>query len=396
MTKSETLNNNPDFSLVLGGPLFQLYRRAYLSGEALELVRRRVVVIIAIAWLPPLVLSMIDGHALGGAIAVPFLYDIETHVRFLVALPILIWAELIVHSRLRPAVKSFLERRIIVLEDIPRFHEAVGSSIRLRNSLTIEVALLVVVYTLGLWIWRSQVATGSASWYALPDASGFHLTLAGYWYAVVSIPIFQFILLRWYFRFFLWFQFLWRVSRLNLRLVATHPDRAAGLGFLGISTYAFGPILFAQGALLAGLIANRVLYLGENLIAFKVEAVGLLAFMVVFVLAPLIVFLPQLARAKRQGLGDYGSLVSRYVQGFEEKWVKRKAPSDEELLGSGDIQSLADLGNSFAVVQEMRLTPFGLKDVTRLALTTVAPLLPLALTVFSLEELVTRLIKILF
>ena len=396
MTNADILDEPADFSLVLGGPLFQLYRRTYLSGAALELVRRRVVVIVAVAWLPLLVLSIIGGHVLGGAIALPFLHDIETHVRFLIALPVLICAELTVHSRIRSVVKTFMERSIIVAEDIPKFRQAIDSTLRLRNSLTVEIALLVLVYTLGLWIWRSQVATGAASWYVLPESSELHLTLAGYWYAFVSIPIFQFILLRWYFRFFLWFQFLWRVSRLNLRLIATHPDRAAGLGFLGPSTYAFGPILFAQGALLAGLIANRVLYLGENLIAFKVEAAGLLAFIVVFVLSPLTVFTPQLARAKRQGLRDYGGLLSRYVEGFEKKWVRRTAYSEEELLGSGDIQSLADLGNSFAVVREMRLMPFGLKDVTRLAVMTAAPLLPLLLTIFSLEELVTRLVRILF
>ena len=129
---------------------------------------------------------------------------------------------------------------------------------------------------------------------------------------------------------------------------------------------------------------------------FKVEAAGLLAFIVVFVLSPLIVFSPKLARAKREGLRDYGKLVANYVQGFEEKWLRRRTSGEDELLGSGDIQSLADLGNSYAVVKEMRMTAFGLKDVTRLAAITAAPLLPLTLTVFSLEELVTRLIRILF
>jgi hypothetical protein len=395
MTKPEILIEPPDFSLVLGGPLFQLYRRAYLSGGALELVGRRVVVIMAVTWLPPLVLSIIGGHALGGAIAVPFLYDIETHVRFLIALPILIWADLIVHNRFRYVVQSFLQRRIVVPEDTLKFHAAIDSAMGLRNSRIVEVALLILVYTLGIWVWRNQIATGITSWYATSEGSQSHLTLAGYWYAFVSIPIFQFILLRWYFRFFVWFQFLWRVSKLNLRLIATHPDRAAGLGFLGISTYAFAPILFAQGALLSGMIANRVLYLGESLIAFKVEAAGLLAFILVFVLSPLIVFTTQLTRAKRQALREYGTLTSRYVQGFEEKWVRRTF-NEEELLGHSDIQSLADLGNSFEVVQEMRLVPFGLKDVTRLAAVTAAPLLPLALTVFSLEELVSRLIRVLF
>jgi hypothetical protein len=396
MTKPAISEKDPDFSLVLGGPSFQLFRRMHLSGDALELAHRRVLVLAVVAWLPLLLLSLIGKHALGGALTVPFLYDIEAHVRFLIALPILIAAEPIVHSRIRPAVKRFLERGIIIPEDMPRFDAAIDSAMRLRNSLIAEVALLVLVYTFGVWASLSQVAPEITTWYATSEGSQWHLTLAGYWYAFVSIPIFQFILLRWYLRFFIWFQFLWRVSRLKLRLIATHPDRAAGIGFLGASSYAFGPILFAQGALLAGLIAVRVLYEGQNLMAFKIDAGALVAFFVLFVLGPLIVFTPHLARAKRQGLRDYGQLASRYVQGFEEKWIPEGASSEDELLGSGDIQSLADLGNSFTVVQEMHLVPFGLKDAARLAAATAAPLIPLGLTIFSLEELVSRLIKILF
>lgn len=107
MTKPEILDDQPDFSLVLGGPLFQMWRRTHLSGAALELVRRRVVVIAGVAWLPLLLLSVIGGHALGGTIKVPFLHDIEAHARFLIALPILIGAELIVHFRIPPAVRRF-------------------------------------------------------------------------------------------------------------------------------------------------------------------------------------------------------------------------------------------------------------------------------------------------
>ncbi len=396
MSRHEILDDQPEFSLVLGGPLFQLYRRGHLSGAALELVHRRVALFAVVAWLPLLLLSVLGKHAPGDAIKVPFLYDVEAHVRFLIALPILVAAELVVHSRIRPAVKRFVERGIVVPEDMSRLHAAIDSAMRLRNSPVVEVALLILVYTLGLWIWRSQIATGIPSWYATSQGSQWHLTLAGYWYAFVSIPIFQFILLRWYLRFFIWFKFLWRVSRLDLRLIATHPDRAAGIGFLGHLSYAFGPVLFAQGTLLAGLIASRVLYERQSLTAFKLEMGGLVVFFVLFILSPLLVFTPHLARAKREGLRDYGRLASRYVQGFEGKWVDGEAPQGEELIGSADIQSLADLGNSYEVIQEMRVVPFGLKDVARLAAATAAPLLPLALTIFSLEELVTRLIRILF
>jgi hypothetical protein len=396
MAQPEISNEAPEFSLVLGGPLFDFFRRARLSGHTLEFARRRVVVIVGVAWLPLLLLALIGGHAIGGPLQIPFLYDIEAQVRFLIALPILIVAEVIVHSRLVHTVRRFVERRLIVHEDMTKFHAAIDSAMRIRNSLAVELTLLLLVYTLGLWLWRSQIATGSPSWYAKSEGTALHLTLAGYWYAFVSIPIFQFMLVRWYLRFFIWFQFLWRVSKLNLRLIATHPDRAAGIGFLGQSAYAFGPILFAQGTMLAGLIANRILHGGENLMAFKMELAGLVAFMILLVFSPLLSFNPLLSRVKREGLRAYGRLGSRYVEAFEEKWIRGAAPNDEELLGSADIQSLTDLGNSFAVVQEMRVVPFSFKDLVRLAAITAAPLLPLTLTVFSLEELVTRVIKILF
>jgi hypothetical protein len=341
-------------------------------------------------------LSLLDGRALGGAIKIPFLSDVEAHARFLVALPMLIVAELVVQRRISPLVRRFVERCIVVSEDLPRFNAAVNSALRARNSVAAEVTLLVLVYTLGLWFWRSQVALGAATWYAMPEAAHLNLTLAGYWYALVSIPIFQFILLRWYMRLVLWFRLLWQVSRLNLHLTAAHPDRAGGIGFLGKSSYAFAPILFAQGALLAGLIASRILYQGESLLSFKLEAIGLVGFFVLFILGPLVMFTPLLDRTRRKGSAEYGLLANRYVFGFEEKWIRSGAPEMSELLGTGDIQSLADLGNSYAAVGEMRIVPFGLYDITRLAAATAAPLLPLALTMFSLEELLTRLFKVLF
>jgi len=396
MATSAVLQETPDFSLVLGGPIFQLFRRSHLAGDHLELLRRRIVAIVLVAWLPLLLLSMLGGHLLAGTVKLSFLQDIEGQVRFLVALPVLIAAELIVHSRIRPVVKAFLARRIILQQDVPSFLAAIDSAARLRDSVPLELGLLVGVFTIGQWLWRSQIALGTSTWYAIPQGNHLQLTAAGYWYAFVSIPIFQFILLRWYLRFFIWFRFLHRVSRLNLHLVPTHPDRAGGLGFLGKSVYAFSPILFAQGALLSGLIASRVLYGGETLLSFKMEAVAFIGFFLLFILGPLTMFTPKMARAKRKGLAEYGLLANRYVDGFEQKWVVGNAAEGDELLGTGDIQSLADLGNSYAAVKEMRAVPFGTEDMTRLAAATAAPLLPLGLTVFSPEELVMRILKILF
>jgi len=388
------LDEPTDFSLVLGGPVFQLFRRSHLAGDGLELLHRRLLIITLVAWLPLLLLAVL-GPSAGNLGRLSFLRDVEVHVRFLIALPVLIAAELLVHSRMRPVVRSFLERRIVLPQDLPRFHRAIESAVRLRNSIPAEVGLLILVYTVGLWLWHGRVTLDTSTWYANPGGR-WHLTPAGFWYVFVSIPILQFILLRWYLRLFIWFRFLWQVSRINLNLIPTHPDRCAGLAFLGKSAYAFGPILFAQGAMLAGLVASRVLYRGESLLSFKLQIGGFVVFFVLAILAPLLMFTPRMARGKRKGLADYGLFAQRYVESFEQKWVLHDPAASEELLGAADIQSLADLGNSYALVREMRSVPFGLEDISRLAAATAAPLLPLLLTIFSPEELIMRVIKVVF
>jgi hypothetical protein len=394
MSKPSILQEVPDFSLVIGGPLYQLFRRAHLSGSALEFLWRRIAVISLLAWLPLAILSTIYGYALGSQ-NLSFLRDIESHVRFLVALPVLIFAELVVHDRIRPVMKRFVERGVVTQEDVPKFYAAINAALRARNSLWLELAMVVFVYTAGHWLWQHAGALAATTWYAAPDSTGMHLTPAGYWYSFVSIPIFQFILIRWYVRLAIWFQLLWRVSRLKLHLLPTHPDRAGGLGFLGRSSYAFSPIVFAQGVLLAGLIASRIFFKGETLMSFKMTIVALVGFFTLMILGPLTMFTPQLSSVKRNGLNEYGTLSTAYVAEFDEKWVRGRTKG-EELLGSADIQSLADLGNSYAVVREMQLVPFGLSDVTRLAAAAAFPVLPLLLTIMPLEELVTRLLKMIF
>ncbi len=386
-----------DFSLVLGGPLFQLLLRAHLSDDALTLVRQRIIVIALLAWLPLLVLSTLEGQVLGGSVAVPFLLDVEVHVRFLVAMPLLIAAELVVHRRMRPLLQQFLERHLIPESAMTRFNAAIAAAFRLRNSVLAEVLLIAFVYAVGILIvWRHYLALDAATWYATPSVEGTKLSLAGMWFGYVSLPIFQFLLLRWYFRLFIWMRFLWQVSRIELSLVPTHPDRLGGLGFLSGTVYAFAVLAVAHGALLAGNLANRIFYLGAALPEFKIEIAVMVIFLLCVVIGPLLVFTPQLAQAKRTGNREYGALAERYVREFDAKWLRGGAPADEPLVGSGDIQSLADLGNSLEVVRTMRLAPVTKEAVLRLVVATLAPIVPLALTMMPLEELLKTLVGVLF
>jgi hypothetical protein len=385
------LGSQEDFSVVLGGPLFQLLRRLGLTGDALQLAQRRVLVISAVAWFPLLVLSLVQGRALGGQVAVPFLRDIETHVRFLVVVPLLVAAELLVHQRVRAVVGQFVARDLVSADDRPRFDAAIASTIRLRNSITAEVVLIAVVYGAGILILWNRTALDTSTWYAVPGDGGRTLSLAGAWFVFLSLPLLQFLLLRWYYRIFLWARFLWRVARLDLRLVPTHPDRLGGLGFLSLTPTAFAPLALAHGAFLAAWMANRIFFHDAVLPDFKAEIVVLVVLMLLVAFGPLLVFTLRLFDVWAQGELDYGPLAQRYAHQFQGRWLGAGSTPEQALLGSPDIQSLADMGRVYAVVEGMRFAPITRAALLQLLAATLVPILPLLLTMMPLGELVRRL-----
>lgn len=389
----QVAHENEDFSLVLGGPLYQLMLRWGLIQPPLGHLGWRISVITAIAWLP-LVPFTIFADRFAGGVRVPFLYDCEVHTRLLFSLPLMIFAELVVYGRMRVIGAEFEERQIITGAARVRFKEVLASATRLRNSAPIEIALLLIVIFAGRYVWQESIALHSDTWYASVTPNGQSHTWAGRWYTFVSLPIFQFVLLRWYYRIFIWFRFLFQVSRLDLNLIPLHPDRRCGIGFLGTVATAFSPLLIAHSGVVAGSIANRILHEGATLPNYKYEILGLAAFLLAIVLGPLCVFAPNLHAARLAGLRTYGRLASDYVLEFTDKWAHGPIASNgEHILGSADIQSLADLGNSFTVVKEIRLVPFGKEALVQFLLAIILPLAPLAFTMFSLEELLKRLLS---
>jgi hypothetical protein len=386
-----------EFSLVLGGPLFHLWRRTRLSGENLELLRRRIIAMVLVTWMPLFLLASFEGHAWRGTARLPFLLDAEQHLRLLLALPLLIFGELLVHRRICLIVRQFLSRGLISESARARFDAAVTSARRLRNASAAELVLIAFVYGFGVpYFWRNYGALDVVSWYGIIVAGRFHPSLAGWWLGCVSLPLLQFLLLRWYFRLFIWMRFLWQVSKIELRLVPSHPDECGGIGFLNLVQGAFAPLVLAQGILLSGLIANRVFFAGARLPDFLVDIVVILAVTVSVIFVPLLVFAPQLNEAAATGMLEYGALAQQYVREFEQKWLRSTESIGEPLLGSADIQSLADWSNGFEVVQEMRSVPFTIRDVLQLGAIALLPILPLMLTMLSLRELLERIIRLLF
>ncbi len=382
-----------DFSLFLGGPVYQLLLRVGLLRPPLDRLKWRLLTIVGLAWAPLAVLTLLDGRCLGG-VKIPFLRDFEVQVRLLAALPLLIAAEVVIHDRITVILRQFRARRIVTDAVEGRFEEISASAVRLRNSVPIEVGLAVVVLLIGRLTWEQLAGLQSDTWYATLSGGLRTTTPAGIWYQFVSVPLTQFIWLRWIWRLVIWWRFLGQVSKLDLNLVPTHPDRNCGLGFLDQIVVAMSPFLLAHSCLLSGYLGNRILWEGAKLPDFYPEIGAMAVFLVLFALGPLCVFTPCLLKARIRGLLVYGKLASDYVIGFDRKWIGGERPPEEPLVGSADIQSLADLANSFAVVQSILPFPFGRSSLVGLVVVIALPLLPLALTMFPPQELVLRLLKV--
>lgn len=393
-TDKRTAEPRDRFSLVAGGPLFQLLLRTRLARPGMELAHRRMLVIPAVAWLPLLVLTLWESTATEGVV-VPFLADVEAYARFLVALPMLLLAEQVVHGRLNRIIVLLRERNIVASGSRDELEQAIANAIRLRNSVTAEVLLALGVFVGSPVAWSHGLALHADTWYARVADGGLELSGAGTWFVHVSAPVFQFMLLRWYYRLAIWWWFLSRVSRLPLELRPLHPDRAGGIGFLSDSIVVFAPVLVAQATVVSGIIFSRILTGAGTAMDYRGEVAVLIVFLVAQIITPLLFFSNELAVARLRTQRRFGLLASIYATDFDRKWLAAESPVGETLLGSGDIQSLADLAGSYDVLREMRSVPFSMRALFQLAVTTSVPFLPLILTVVPFGELMRRLVEML-
>ena len=380
-------------SIIEGGPgdgvLQRLKLAQPLSHAALD---RNAAILAMICWFPLAFLSAIEGLAISG-ITIPFVEDLAVHVRCLIAVPILVLAEESIGQKLRATARHFVTSGLVRAEDRKRFAQIIAATIRFRDSRVVAPILIAVVL---LFCWATidyRAGANAGTWY-LPRAGG-NLSIAGYWYALVAMPIFHFLFLRWIYRVTVWARFIKEVAKLDLRLTPAHPDGAGGLAFLGKAVPPLGSILFALSAVLSAGIASRVLFGAASLYPFLPPYAAVMVLLLLYFVSPLLLFAPKLHKVKEGGLYQYGTLATAYTMLFDKKWIGGGAPKDEPLLGSADIQSLADLANSYQVVAGMRIVPVTRVNLGMLAIPAVVPAIPLAATVMPIADIAKDLLKLL-
>lgn len=376
------------FSLVEGGPLYRIGQRLGLAPGSRSLVQLGMI-LAAVTWVPLFVLNLLGGPTTDGA-TLSFGWSLGTHVRFLVAIPLFFAAEAAFDAQARSALGHLLDSGLVTSEQRPRFDAALRSAMRWRDLGLIEAALVAVAIGLILsGTVRIDLPAHMSSW---RGGAGGRFTPAGWWYTMLSLPVFQFLVWRWCWRLLIWWIVLWRLARLDLQLIPTHPDRAGGLGGLGVAHTDLALLSTALSAMLVASYAEDILFGGTTLENHVMPLTAIVVGLTALVLLPLVFFSPRLVAVKQRGLLDYGVLAASYTRAFDRKWLRGGAPA-EEVLGTADLQSLADLGNSFEVIRDMRPVPFALYQIGLLVGAAVLPILPLLLTVFPLHELVLRSVK---
>ena len=384
----------PEFSLVAGGPVYALAQRLRALGRPLGQVGLGAVLAL-VAWIPLMVLALLEGRGSGQEAAVSFLASISTHVRFLVAIPLAFVGEVWIDPRLRQFVRGLVVSHLVPPADVPALDRAIRLTHRLRDSATAEVVLaLLAVISVNLGVRPFDLPDDIRSWRATGVGEALHPTLAGWWYALIALPLYQFVVGRWIWRLIVWALFLWRLARLRLELVATHPDLVGGLGYLPVAQSHFEILCLAFSAVAASTHAERMIFAGAPLKAFTLPALGVILLNLLLYLVPLLCFAPRLIAVKRRGLREYGAVATAYVQGFDAKWLRGGAPPGESFLGSGDIQSLNDLAGAFGIIRQMRVVPIGPALVIILIGATLLPVAPLVFLEFPLDELLALAAKL--
>jgi hypothetical protein len=382
------------FSITRGGPLYWLMAHISISKDENRQVILRTVSSVLVTWLPLLVLSLIQGQAYGMQINIPFLKDLAVNARFLIAFPILTLAELGIDQKWRTIVFEFLRSGLVTEKELPSFEAVIEKTTRLRDRVFPEALMLIAAFIPSIIVNTEFLMNGVSNWHNIGTGSN-QMSLAGSWFNFISTPFFRFLLFRWLWRMCIWTSFLWRVSRINLYLVATHADLAGGLDFISQGQKAFSPIVFAGGAVVAAQVGNAIAYQGATLSSMKLPMITYGVLAIIILIAPLLAVTPVLIDVRRRGLREYGALVTIHNQLFDRKWIRKEQPSDVVILGNPDPSSLIDLGSSFDVIRQMRVVPIGRRTLAVLAVAAALPMVPVILYATPADQLIRTVLGML-
>jgi len=347
-------------------------------------VGRPVLAAVALGWLPIALLAgfvALAGHQ--GALS--FFTDIAVHARFLIALPLVILAEVDLIPSFGRIVQHFLTSGMVD-KDRERYFAAVNSTRRLLDARWADYITLAIAYAAVIVVITGIDRNSTPEWY-WGGPGPFGLSLPGVWHAFISLPLLLWPCFGWAWRLILWWRFLAMMASLDLRLIPTHPDHAGGLKFVSTSIRAYRLLAGAIGVIVAGTAMNRILRLGESPLLSRNAAIAVVGLVLLLSAGPLLMFATKLRDTRLRGMLQYGKLGSAVGTEFEQKWVNRKESVDASALEVSDFSAMTDLYQVVENVYEVMDIPFSLRDLTPVVVAALLPFIPVVLMTVPLAEI---------
>lgn len=372
----------------------QVLARLGRAVDPRESTRWAASVVVFLVLAPPFVLAALGGTAWGNAADITFVRDVDALARLLVVVPLLVLASHGVGVGLGMAMRYLEETSLVPDSENATYEDARRDLQRRVRSRPMMVFIIVLAILVSWFVFRDSLEVGlvadRSDWIVSPGDAG--LTLAGWWYVLVSRPVVSFLILLWAWRYLCWCVFLLRLAAIDLRILPAHPDRTGGLLPLARAHIKFLPIGFALNTALSGTIANELLY-GTMTAAEARPLIAFFTILTVLMLAlPLAVFVPGLVKAKYEGIIEYGHLGHDITSAFDARW----SDGGDKLLDTADSSALADFGVDYDLVRQLRSFPFGLHQLMAITVLLALPFAPLGLTQISLSDLLKKLIGMAF
>jgi hypothetical protein len=357
-------------TLSLGRP----WRFLDLLHSASQRLLTLTAIAVAISWVPPALLSALRG----GTVFLSYLTDYASQSRFLIIVPLLMLAAPDVHRRVT-RVEQYLEQ-FVQESQLSTFKASWASFNRVGNSTIVKVSVLLLTYAFAIWMGRNLSSEGVeiVDWWR--GSGGFRwFSPAGTWALFVSYPILLFLTLLWLWRQLLWTRFMWATARLDLRLVAAHPDGLGGIGFVESALRGQQAFSFCLGAALAGAVANRMFHHGQKLTSFADVAAVLVAAVLLICVAPYFAFTPALLHMRREGLLKYGGFARAAGEQFEQKWLNRPESLNQDVLMVMDFSAMQDLYGVVSNVNKVSALPVSRLDLYGLFAAAFVPAIPVVI-----------------
>lgn len=387
--------NTEDFySISHGGLLYRALTKVHFE----KYFGRIAILMLCFTWLPLLIITAIEGKLYNGT-NLPFMYDVAIQGRILVGIPLMILIRNIIYRKI-PPVLQYVSEVLVLPKDREHFiHGVLQKAWKRIDSAWTEIILLLLVAVVavspagGTSFFADHSKAGS--WVMADDEGLQGLSYAGKWMHYFSIPVFQFLLLRWLWRYLVWVALLYRISRIKLNLLPTHPDGSGGLSIILLGQQGFILLFAVFGMVISGEMIANLLDNDKLFDIIKVQIAGFVILGSILMLFPLFFFTGKLFRTKYHGLIDLGKAGMRLSNKYEDEFVKLMGTEKRIAENTVDPSMQVDYSDVYKSLQEMRTLPIRFSDIVIMALMLFVPFIPIFFIHYSIVELLQKIMGLL-